>query len=73
MPAANLKRTNTILYCQNWENTVRFYHDALRFLINHELEYFVEFQPVGNIYLSIAHEANKAIKSADGASITLSW
>jgi catechol 2,3-dioxygenase-like lactoylglutathione lyase family enzyme len=73
MPTGNLKRTNTILYCQNWETTVRFYREVLKFVINHESEWFVEFQLMGNTYLSIANAAYASIKSADGGGITLSW
>jgi catechol 2,3-dioxygenase-like lactoylglutathione lyase family enzyme len=68
-----IKRSNTILYCRNWEVTVKFYRDVLNFVINHESEWFVEFQLVGDSYLSIANAAYASIKSADGNGITLSW
>lgn len=68
-----IKRSNIILYCRNWEVTVKFYRDVLNFLINHESEWFVEFQLADNTYLSIANAANASIKSADGNGITLSW
>ena len=68
-----IKRSNTILYCRNWEVTVKFYRDVFNFVINHESEWFVEFQLADNTYLSIANTANASIKSADGGGITLSW
>jgi predicted enzyme related to lactoylglutathione lyase len=73
MLTGKIKRSNTILYCRNWKNTVRFYRDVFKFLINHESEWFVEFQLADNTYLSIANAANTSIKSADGGGITISW
>jgi len=68
-----IKRINTILYCQNWDITVKFYRDVLNFVINQQTDWFVEFQLVGDTYLSIANAAYASIKSADGNGITLSW
>ena len=73
MLTGKIKRSNTILYCRNWEVTVKFYRDVLNFVINHESEWFVEFQVADNTYLGIANEANASIKSAAGNGITLSW
>lgn len=73
MLADKIKRSNIILYCRNWEVTVRFYRDVLNFEVNHESEWFVEFQLAENTYLSIANAANASIKSAGGNGITLSW
>jgi len=72
MLTGKIKRSNTILYCRNWEVAVKFYRDVLKFVINHESEWFVEFQLVDNTYLSIANAANASIKSVDGGGITLS-
>ena len=44
MPADSIKRTNTILYCRNWETTVKFYRDVLKLRVNHEAEWLVEFK-----------------------------
>jgi catechol 2,3-dioxygenase-like lactoylglutathione lyase family enzyme len=73
MLTSKIKRSNTILYCRNWENTVKFYRDVLKFGINHESEWFVEFQLADNTCLSIANAVNTSIKSADGGGITISW
>ena len=68
-----LLRANTILYCANWQETVAFYRDTLRFRVTFENEWFVEFQLAGAAHLSIADEARATIKSAENASITLAW
>ena len=73
MLTGNIKRTNTILYCRNWDAMVRFYRDVLNFVIHHQTDWFVEFQIVGNTYLSIANAACASIQSSDGNGITLSW
>lgn len=68
-----IKRSNTILYCRNWEVTVKFYRDVFNLAINHESEWFVEFQLAGNTYLSLANAAYTSIKSTDVGGVTLSW
>ena len=73
MLTGKIKRTNTILYCRNWDAMVRFYRDVLNFVIHHQTDWFVEFQIVGDTYLSIANAACASIQSADGNGITLSW
>jgi predicted enzyme related to lactoylglutathione lyase len=73
MFTSKIKRSNTILYCRDWENTVRFYRDVFKFVINHKSEWFVEFQLADNTYLSIANAVNTSIKSSDGGGITISW
>jgi len=69
----NIKRINTILYCRNWDAMVKFYRDVLNFVIHHQTDWFIEFQIVGDSYLSIANAACASIQSADGNGITLSW
>jgi catechol 2,3-dioxygenase-like lactoylglutathione lyase family enzyme len=73
MFTSNIKRANTILYCRNWENTVRFYRDTLKFSVNYERGWFIEFHLTGSSYLSIANASSAFIKSADGDGVTLSW
>lgn len=68
-----IQRSNTILYCRKWEETVAFYRDLFRFEISHQNDWFVEFQIAPNAYLSIANEARASIKSVDGQGITLAW
>ncbi len=69
----NIKRINTILNCRNWDAMERFYRDVLNFVIHHQTDWFIEFQIVGDSYLSIANAAYASIQSADGNGITLSW
>ncbi|QPC83712.1 VOC family protein [Phototrophicus methaneseepsis] len=68
-----IQRTNTILYCTQWEETVSFYRDTLGFAVSHQTDWFVEFQLTLTSYLSIADTAKATIESAKGQGITLSW
>ena len=73
MKPLRINRTNTILYCDRWEETVRFYRDVLKLPVRMEKGWFVEFQLNGSACLSVAHAAHASIPSAGGAGITLSW
>jgi catechol 2,3-dioxygenase-like lactoylglutathione lyase family enzyme len=73
MSADGIKRSNTILYCRNWKTTVEFYRDVLKLVVNHETEWFVEFQLFDSTYLSIANAAGTSIESAAGRGITISF
>ena len=68
-----IERTNTILYCQKWLETVGFYRDIFAFPITYQTDWFVEFQLTDHIYLSVADERRASIHSVDGQGITLSW
>ena len=68
-----IQRSNTILYCQKWMETVAFYRDLFKFKITHQTDWFVEFQITPDAYLSIANETRASIQSVDGQGITLSW
>jgi catechol 2,3-dioxygenase-like lactoylglutathione lyase family enzyme len=67
-----IKRINTILYCRNWDETVKFYRDVLKLPVHHKRKWIVEFQLIGSTFLSIANAASTTIQSAKGAGITLS-
>jgi catechol 2,3-dioxygenase-like lactoylglutathione lyase family enzyme len=68
------QRTNTILYCQKWTETVAFYRDVFDFRISHQTDWFVEFEVTPQVaYLSIADEQRASVKSVSGQGITLSW
>lgn len=73
MPVGNIKRINTILYCRNWDETVKFYRDVLKLSVNHEAGWLVEFQLIDNTFLSIANAAGTSIQSSNGSGITLSF
>ena len=73
MLAGSIKRINTILYCRNWQTTIKFYRDMLKLRVNYETEWLVEFRLVDNTYLSIANAAGTSIQSSNGNGITLSF
>ncbi|MFN8470300.1 MAG: VOC family protein [Caldilineaceae bacterium] len=73
-----LRRTNTILYCQNWEATVTFYRDTLGLPVTFASDWFVEFAlhdgaGAGGDHLSIADAARASITAVGGQGITLAW
>lgn len=68
-----IERTNTILYCRRWAETVRFYRERLQFPVAFENEWFVEFQLHDNTFLSVANAARATIEAVDGQGITLAW
>ena len=67
----NLITTNTILYCKEWEKTVRFYKDQLHLPVNFSTDWFVEFTLTASSRLSIADEKRSSIKSYGGKGVTL--
>jgi catechol 2,3-dioxygenase-like lactoylglutathione lyase family enzyme len=73
MYPGGIKRINTILYCRNWDDTVKFYRDVLKLDVNHKTEWLVEFQLIDNTFLSIADVAFTSIQSSKGSGITLSF
>ena len=68
-----IKRTNTILYCEHWSETVDFYKDIFNFEISHQNDWFVEFRIGGDSYISVADVRRASIESVDGQGITLAW
>lgn len=65
-------RTNTILYCVAWKETVDFYREQVGLDVSFESDWFVEFQ-VGTSFLSIANAARATVGESRGQGITLSW
>nr|CBX30809.1 hypothetical protein N47_E43210 [uncultured Desulfobacterium sp.] len=63
--------TNMILYCKEWEKTVRFYKERLHLPVNFSNDWFMEFSLTANSRLSIADEKRSSIKSCAGKGITL--
>ncbi|MBU3950342.1 MAG: VOC family protein [Proteobacteria bacterium] len=63
--------TNIILYCKEWEQTVRFYKDRLLLPVNFSTDWFVEFILTASSRLSIANEKRSSIKSCAVKGITL--
>ena len=68
-----IRRTNTILYCENWSETVTFYQQVFGFSVTHQTDWFVELQVGQDTYLSLANASRTRIRSVAGQGITLSW
>ncbi len=66
-------RTNTILYCRLWSETVLFYRKTLGLPVQFENDWFVEFQLSENAFVSVANASRTSIDDAGGQGITLSW
>ena len=72
-PLLDLQRTNTILYCRRWAETVDFYKARLLLPVRFENDWFVEFQLTDTTFLSIAAAARATIEDVAGQGITLTW
>lgn len=66
-----ITRANTVLYCRNWAETIRFYRHQLCLPVAFENAWFVEFQLSEDAFLSIADAARASIASVAGQGITL--
>lgn len=63
--------TNIILYCEKWEETVRFYRDVLGLKIHFSSDWFIEFSLNEKSRLSIADQERSSIKSVVPKGITI--
>ncbi len=72
-PAFSLQRSNTILYCHHWMETVRFYKRNICLPVALENDWFVEFQLTDSSFLSIANSARATISAVQGQGVTLTW
>jgi catechol 2,3-dioxygenase-like lactoylglutathione lyase family enzyme len=68
-----IKRTNTILYCRRWAETVAFYRDRLKLEIAYQGDWLVEFYLSATAFLSVADQSRTSLSSAEGNGITLSF
>lgn len=68
-----LKRSNTILYCRYWTETVCFYKKQMCLPVSFENKWFVEFQLTDTSFLSIANSARATISDVQGQGVTLTW
>ena len=68
-----IKTANTVLYCQNWEESVRFYRETLQLTITFENGWFVEFALTDSARISIANATRASIDAVAGQGITLAW
>jgi catechol-2,3-dioxygenase len=69
----NFERTNTILYCRRWLETVGFYKTQLCLPVSFENDWFVEFRLTDTTYLSIADSARTSVQDVQGQGVTLTW
>ena len=60
-----------ILYCKEWDETVRFYRDRIGLPVLLSTDWFVEFGLSAAARLSIADEMHASIKSCGSAGITV--
>jgi len=67
-----IRRSNTILYCREWQTTVAFYRDVLKLSVNHDAGWFIEFHLADDSYLSIADTKRATVAATGGQGITLS-
>ncbi len=69
----SVNRTNTILYCDAFQETVSFYQDILKLAVTAQKDWFVEFRLRDRVYLSVADAGRTKVPAAKGDGITLSW
>ena len=67
----NVITANIILYCKEWDATVRFYRDGLHLPVLFSADWFIEFGLTETSRLSIADEKHASVKSCKNAGITL--
>jgi catechol 2,3-dioxygenase-like lactoylglutathione lyase family enzyme len=70
-PLLQVRRANTILYCQAWSATVAFYRERLGLVARFENDWFVEFRLCENACLSVADANRASIAAVAGQGITL--
>ena len=63
--------SNTILYCERWDETVDFYRRVLSLPVNVEKDWFVEFRLTDQSCVSVADARRATIDTSAGRGITL--
>jgi catechol 2,3-dioxygenase-like lactoylglutathione lyase family enzyme len=66
-------RSNTILYCDRWSDTVAFYRSVLGLTVASERKWFIEFELHDRAFVSVADASRATIPAGNGEGITLSW
>ena len=67
----SIERTNTVLYCSRWQETVDFYRSVLDLPIAFANDWFVEFELTATSFLSVANAARSTIDAVGGQGITI--
>lgn len=70
---SKIKTSNTILYCDLFSETVRFYREVLGFPIVLSKSWFVEFAINKYARISVADSSKTTIKSSKGDGITVTF
>jgi catechol 2,3-dioxygenase-like lactoylglutathione lyase family enzyme len=68
-----IDRTNTVLYCQRWTETVAFYRSVLGLSVAFDNDWFVEFELTSSSFLSIADSSRATVAAVQGQGVTLTW
>lgn len=68
-----LRRSNTILYSDRWDDTVAFYRTTLALPVEFENDWFVEFAVGPGVSVSVADAERATIPPGHGAGITLGF
>ncbi|MCB0995175.1 MAG: VOC family protein [Acidimicrobiales bacterium] len=71
--AVEVRRANTILYCDQFADTVTFYRDTLGLAVTYANDWFVEVHVAETAHLALADATRATIPASGGAGITLSW
>ena len=71
--ATGIKTFNTVLYCDQFDETVRFYRECLGFPVILEKTWFVEFAVSSGARLSVANRKRTSMESSKGKGITLTF
>jgi catechol 2,3-dioxygenase-like lactoylglutathione lyase family enzyme len=72
-PIFTLQRSNTILYCRHWRETVHFYKNKLQLPVAFKNYWFVVFKLTETSFLSIANSARATISDVQGQGVTITW
>lgn len=72
-PIFTPQRSNTILYCRHWRETIHFYKKQLCFPVAFENDWFIEFQLTDTSFLSIANSTRATISDVQGQGVTITW
>jgi catechol 2,3-dioxygenase-like lactoylglutathione lyase family enzyme len=68
-----IDRTNTVLYCDQWTETVAFYESVLGLTVAFRNDWFVEFELTSSSFLSVADASRATVAAVQGQGVTLTW
>lgn len=69
-----IRTSNTILYCRNWKETVRFYTEGMKFTeCFAKDDWFIELKISADTNLSLADASRCTIAAGQGQGVTLSF